>query len=385
MQTMTTKKIGPFPPFSLERLLQTVFQPKKGEKLCILIDLDKPADVVDFAFLKNPQNAVQKKAHDIFYQGIRKELLNKFKLKACDFYAYQKTGGSNLELPDTAMSPEGKIVNFERDIYQNYDLILCISTFSATAPLTAAAKKYGFRGSTMHGMNDVILQSGLAVDYDVVSREAEQLRKGMTKADSVDVDFEFDRKDYHLHIDLAKQEAQKSHGLCRTGPDIANLPAGEVYFVPKNAKGSFPMKFDDGTFGLMHVENCRVHKVTLLKGNQKTIDELQEKLNSDPATGILGELGFGTQVLPFAKSDIQDEKIFGTFHVATGRNDHLNGDVILNRFKNKLNATHEDILFSSTKTPEIHVKQVRMLRNGATEVLIENYEPSAYLWKLREG
>ena len=43
------------------------------------------------------------------------------------------------------------------------------------------------------------------------------------------------------------------------------------------------------------------------------------------------------------------------------------------------NATHDDILFAPQKTPEIGVKQVRMLRDGKVAVLIENYEPSQYL------
>lgn len=371
-----------FPPFDLKRLLRTVFEPQKGEKVCVLIDLDKPEDVIKLAFLKNEKLTVQKKAYDVFYQEINKSLLKDFGLKSCDFFAYKTTGGSNLELPGTAISPEGKILNFEKDIYPAYDIILCISNYSATAPLTASAKKFGFRGATMHGVNDIILQSGLAVDYNDVSRDAEKLRKGMTKADSVDIDFEFEAHKYHLHIDLGRQEAQKSHGLCRTGPDIANLPAGEVYFVPQDAHGNFPMKFDDGTIGLMQVENGRIAKAKLLKGDKNTINELQAKFKSDPSASILGELGFGTQVLPYSGRDIQDEKIFGTFHIATGRNDHLSGNVTLNKFTDKRNATHDDILFSSTKTPEIHVKQVKMNRNGKTEILIENYEPCSYLLNL---
>jgi hypothetical protein len=51
-------------------------------------------------------------------------------------------------------------LSLESDIYPNYDIILCISTFSATAPLTAFAKQYGFRGATLHGLNEVILNSG---------------------------------------------------------------------------------------------------------------------------------------------------------------------------------------------------------------------------------
>lgn len=380
--TSLTEKPRQFPTFSLTRLLRTVFNPQKGEKLCILIDLENPMQVKDFAFLKIKHLSVQKKAHDVFYQELRNGAMNELGLAACDLYAYQSTGGSNLELPAHAIAPNGKTVNLINDIYPSYDIILCITDFSATAPLTAAAKKYGFRGATMHGMNDVILNSGLAVDYNEVSREAEMLRLGMTHADSVDIDFEVDHHDYHLHVDLGRQEAQKSHGICRAQSDVVNLPAGEVYFVPKNAKGNFPIKFDDGTLALMHVDQCRVTKIDLIRGNQKTVDELSHKFESDPAASTLGELGFGTQVLPFAKSDIQDEKIFGTFHLATGRNDHLTGNVTLDKFVNGRNATHDDILFSSTKTPEIIVKQVRMNRNGRLETLIEKYEPSAYLLSL---
>lgn len=376
-----------FPPFNLGRLLRTVFDPQRGEKLCILIDLKHPKDVINFEFLKNDKLSVQKKAHDIFYQGLHNGVMEELGLDVCDFFAYSATGGSNLELPETAISPEGKKLNIENEIYRHYDIILFITDFSATAPATAAAKKYNFRGATMHGMNDIILSSGLAVDYNQISKEAEMLRQGMTNSDSADIDFEFENQSYHLHIELGGQEAQKSHGICRTASDIANLPAGEVYFVPLDATGSFPIKFEEDpkTFGLMHVKEGRVEKITFIKGNQRLIDKMQQKLDSDPATGILGELGFGTQVLPYSGGDIQDEKIFGTFHLATGRNDHLNGSVTKERFKELRNASHDDILFSSTKTPEIKVKRVLLNRNKKQLTIIENYEPSDYLLSLKVG
>ena len=99
-------------------------------------------------------------------------------------------------------------------------------------------------------------------------------------------------------------------------------------------------------------------------------------LASDPATGELGELGFGTQELPPSGRDIQDEKILGTLHVATGRSDHLGGHLTPDKFKVAKNATHDDILFSPTKTPEIRVPQARMFRDGKVEVVIENYRPA---------
>lgn len=374
-----------FPPFSLERLLTTVFAPKGGERVAILIDLKDPHDVIDFKFLKNPALTIQKHAYEVFYQGLQSGSAKKLGLTGGDFFAYQITGGSNLDLPDLAVTPDGREVSLEKDVYPNYDLILCISTYSATAPLTAFAKSFGFRGATLHGLNEIILSSGLAVDYNEVSKTAEKLRLGLTKADWFEVDFKVEGQPslYTLKLLVNGQEAQKSHGLCR-GPeaDVANLPAGEVYYVPEGAEGQFPMRYETGTLALMDVAGGRITKATLLRGEQKEVDAHNAKLASDPVTGEIGELGFGTQDLPVSGRDIQDEKVLGTMHVATGRSDHLGGHLVPSLFKEASNATHDDILFSPAKTPEIDVAQVRMHRDGKTQVVLEHFQPAAYLRNL---
>lgn len=372
-----------FPPFSLTRLLTTVFAPKPGERVAILIDLPDPRAAKDFAFLNDKTLTIQRHAHDVFYQGLKNGGLAELKLTGGELFAYKVTGGSNLDLPATAFDPGGREVSLEKEVYPRYNIILCISTFSATAPLTAFAKQYGFRGATLHGLNDIILRTGLAVDYNQVSRNAEKLRLGLTRADYFEIDFAALGQKYTLTLQCGKQEAQKSHGLCRgEKPDVANLPAGEVYFVPQGAEGAFPMRYEDGTIGLMQVSGGRIQKSTLLQGRQHVIDEHARKLKSDPVTGEIGELGFGTQELPASGRDIQDEKIFGTLHVATGRSDHLGGHLTPDKFASAKNATHDDILFSPTKTPEIAVTQARMFRDGHKEIVIENFQASAYLRQL---
>jgi hypothetical protein len=373
-----------FPPFSLARLLKTVFNPTNNERICILIDLPEPAQVKKFAFLDNPEFSIQRNAYNHFYRGLKEGVLAELGLTGGELFAYKITGGSNLDLPDEAWSTDGSQVSLSRDIYPEYKIILCISTYSATAPLTAFAKQYGFRGATLHGLNDIILNSGLAVDYDEVSRLAEKLRLGMTRADWAEIDFSVEGQKYTLHLDLGRQEAQKSHGLCRGGPDVANLPAGEIYFVPTGAEGEFPMRYEDGTLGLMTVSGGRIVHTSLISGNDSTIIAHQKKLISDPVTGELGELGFGTQELPVSGRDIQDEKILGTIHVATGRSDHLGGHLTPDKFADAKNATHDDILFSPSKTPEITVTQARMSRNGEVKVLIEEYAP-VYMRELLEA
>ena len=100
---------------------------------------------------------------------------------------------------------------------------------------------------------------------------------------------------------------------------------------------------------------------------------------NDPATGIIGELGFGTQLLPFSGKDIQDEKIFGTCHVATGRSDHLGGNLTPDLFNSKMNASHDDILYAPPKTPEITVTSVKMHKNGDSIEIFSSYEPTPWL------
>ncbi|MCC5788505.1 MAG: hypothetical protein JJT75_02640 [Opitutales bacterium] len=374
-----------FPEFDLQRLLKTVFAPEPGQRFAVFIDLENPPESKDAAFLKDPQNSIQKYAYDLFYQPLRGKVGEALGAKGCDLYAYKITGGSNLDLPDEAYTLEGQQVSLEKEVYPRYDIILCISTESATAPLTAFAKKYGFRGATLHGLNQTIVDSGLCVDYEEVSRQTEKLRLGFTKADKVEIDFETNGHKQTLTLILNKQEAQKSHGLCRGGPDVANLPAGEIYFVPEGAEGEFPMQYADGTIGLQKVSGGRITHAVLMDGSEATIAAHNEKLKSDPVTGELGELGFGTQILPVSGKDIQDEKVLGTLHVATGRSDHLGGHLTPELFSESQNATHDDILYSPTKTPGIKVTQARLYRDGQTHVVIENYVPSSYIEELLNG
>ena len=369
-----------FPDFSLSRLLLNTFQPKENERICILIDLPDISLVKDWAFLNNDNFSIQRHAYDSFYKALHENVMGELQLTGGDFFAYKETGGSNLDLPDLAIAPDGSELSLENDVYPNYDIILCISTYSATAPLTAFAKQFGFRGATLHGVNDIILRSGLAVDYNQVSKDAEKLRLALTRADHFEIDFQVENKIYTLKLECDQQEAQKSHGICLINePDVANLPAGEVYFVPTGGEGEFIMQYGDGTIGLQTVEKGKIINSSLIRGNQSTIDEHNKKIESDPVTGELGELGFGTQELPVSGRDIQDEKILGTMHVATGRSDHLGGSLTPDKFAKPINATHDDILFSPSKTPDITVCEVRMQRDDKTIVVLENYQPAAHL------
>ncbi len=375
-----------FPPFDVTRLLGTVFEPTQGCRVCILTDFDDPQKwMKDFAFLETGDDCftVQKNAVKHFYQPFIDGVMDQLGMSGGEMFAYYSTNGSNLDMKDDVFDSAGNHLSLDKDIYSEYDIVLCITDWSATAPLTAKCKEFDFRGATMHGMNDIILNSGLAVDYNLVAADAEKMRAAMTKADSIEVDFTLqDGRVLTAWLGLDGQEAQKSQGLCKgMEPDVANLPAGEVYFVPTDARGEFPMKYEDGTLGLLTVTDRSIVKSSLIEGNQETIDAHNARLSDDAMTGTIGELGFGTQVLPVSFSDIQDEKVIGTCHLATGRDDHLGGDIIPEMFKIHENSTHDDILFAPHKTPNFNISEVRMNRGGKTEVIIENFRPSEFVKK----
>jgi leucyl aminopeptidase (aminopeptidase T) len=369
-----------FPPFSLKRLMETCFGKGSGEKLCVLIDLPDPSEVKDFAFLENPRLSIQNYGYKVFYQGFQNGGLEEMNYAGGEFYAYWETGGSNLDMEDDCYDIKGNKLSLDQDIYPNYDMILVVSSYSATAPLTAKAKEFGFRGATLHGLNQIIVDTGLSVDYNEVSANAERLRLGLTQADWFEIDFEVEGVTTTLRLLTDGQEAQKSHGLCPPGiPDVANLPAGEVYFVPESAEGQFPFKYDEETLGLLTVEDGKIVSSRLIYGDYDLIEDHNNRLKDDPMVGAIGELGFGTQVLPFSGRDIQDEKILGTIHVATGRDDHLGGKLTPDLFKEHKNASHDDVLYAPHKTPEVRIPEVRMRKNGETVVIMGNYRPGPFM------
>ena len=372
--------MSPTPPsgeFDLKRLLTTVFRPQQGEKVGVFIDLDDPNWVREFAFLREPGHEIQRLAYEIFYRELRDNAAA-YPFGGVSFFAYEKTGGSNLDLPPVVYTPDKRELALQKVLY-GLDIVLYITTYSATAPLTALARRLAFRGATMHGLNEIILRSGLTRDYEEVSAQAERLRQALTEADSYDIEFDVSGRPCRLHLELGGQEAQKSHGLCWTTGEIANLPAGEIYYVPTDAAGEFPMVYEGGTVGIAHVHRNRIGRIELLAGEARVIAAHAARLADDPVIGELGELGLGTQVLPWSGRDIQDEKVLGTVHVATGRSDHLGGSLSPDKFKSPLNASHDDILFAPHKTPQVDLVRVTMRKQGRETVLIEHYQPTAFV------
>ena len=86
-----------------------------------------------------------------FFNHLKKKSVVSLMVK-CRFVCIQNYYGSNLD-PESAVDASGNRLSLNQDIYPNYDIILATTDYSLTAPLTAKAKEYGFRGATLHGLN----------------------------------------------------------------------------------------------------------------------------------------------------------------------------------------------------------------------------------------
>ena len=191
MNFMYTPKIDEFSEFNLIKLLTTCFGfPSDDLRIAILIDLPELDMMKDHSFLGHENFSVQSYAVDKFLNPLKGEVGYEYNVKNVDMYAFKTTYGSNLDPEDDAMDVHGNLLSLESDVYPNYDLILAITDYSLTAPLTAKAKEYNFRGATLHGLNQTILNSGLSVDYNKISRQAEVFREVLTKADFFELCFE---------------------------------------------------------------------------------------------------------------------------------------------------------------------------------------------------
>ena len=132
---MYTPELSSFEPFSLEKLLSTCFSlPDETAKCCVLIDLKNPKDVINFKFLNQPGNDVQKRAISHFYEPLRGEIGKKLGLSCCDLFAFECTGGSNLDPENILFNDNGVKLTFTDHICPKYDLILAITDYSLTAP-----------------------------------------------------------------------------------------------------------------------------------------------------------------------------------------------------------------------------------------------------------
>ncbi|MFT4343315.1 MAG: aminopeptidase [Candidatus Woesearchaeota archaeon] len=217
------------------------------------------------------------------------------------------------------------------ELFLNHDVLLLITQKSLSH--TNARKKAtrnGARILTMPSVTPEILKRCVPVDYNLIAQRNKKIAEALQKATWVRVtspsgtDIRF--KLYTEHI-AYKIEPHKKGGF-------HNLPIGEAYAPPKEgtAEGVYVVDGSHAGVGLVkkpiRITVAKGYAVSIEGGKEaKQLHKLLSSVNHKHAFNI-AELGIGTN--PRAKITgcvLEDEKVYGTCHIALGNNYSFGGKV----------------------------------------------------------
>lgn len=237
------------------------------------------------------------------------------------------------------------------------DVIIGITTKSLTH--TKAAHKAADNGAkiaSMPGITEDTLKRTLNVDFKKMQELGEKISNLLNGSEHVRVTTKLGT-DFVAYIPKRKIEA--ANGLIDKKGIIDNLPGGEVFFAPvaEKSKGVYWVDGAMGGIGILK-EPIEIFVVrgyaTEIKGGTDA-KKLKERLqNVGPEAFNVAELGIGiNQNAKIIGNILEDEKAYGTIHIALGNNKGFGGDVDV--------PIHLDGII---KDPTIYIDNKEIMREG---------------------
>lgn len=232
--------------------------------------------------------------------------------------------------------------------------VVCITEHSLTH--TAARKRAaaaGARVATMPGVTeDMFLNGAITADYRQVKALTELLTEQLTVSRTVRIE-----KDGHrLELSIDGRAGVASTGMYLNPGESGNLPSGEAYIAPVEGSAHGTLLADGSVAGygalsaplLLTVEQGRL---TGAEGDGAA--ELLAMLG-DGDGRQLAEFGIGTNdKARITGVVLEDEKVYGTIHVAFGSNHTFGGTISA--------GVHIDIV---VKEPDVYLDGRQIMAAG---------------------
>ncbi|WP_042202768.1 aminopeptidase [Paenibacillus camerounensis] len=208
------------------------------------------------------------------------------------------------------------------------DAAVCITTHSMTH--TAARKQAaaaGTRVATMPGMTDDMFSHGaITADYGQVKELTEQVAALLSAGREVRVE----KDGLSLSFSIDGRDGVLSTGLYLNPGESGNLPSGEAYIAPLEGTAAGQIKVDGSIAGIGALNSplvLTVEQGRLTAAEGEGGDRLLEMLGAGDGR-LLGEFGIGTNnKARITGVVLEDEKVYGTIHVAFGSNNTFGGIV----------------------------------------------------------
>lgn len=237
---------------------------------------------------------------------------------------------------------------------KNFDVIICPTSTSIThTNAKINAIKAGARLASMPGITEEMFREGaITADYKLVEKLTLQFTEMLTKAKSAKII----KEGYSLEMSLEGRNGIPSTGVYKNPGEAGNLPSGEAYIAPLEGTANGTMKIDGSMVGVGILNSPLYIKVANGKITEITGED-REKISillENDRNATLGELGIGTN--PAARLTgviLEDEKIYGTVHIAFGTNSSFGG-------VNKADCHLDGVILK----PTLYLDDILVLDNG---------------------
>jgi leucyl aminopeptidase (aminopeptidase T) len=212
---------------------------------------------------------------------------------------------------------------------RNADIVVCPTRASLThTRAREAATDAGARVATMPGITRRMFQEGaITADYADVERLTAALTDRLTAATEARLETHGET----LTMSLDGRDGIPSDGLIRRPGESGNLPSGESYVAPVEDTADGCIVFDGGLAGVGTLDeplSVHIESGTITTVDGPAADEFLQATAGDPCARRVAELGLGTN--PAAEiigTVLEDEKVYGTAHVAFGDNHGFGGTI----------------------------------------------------------
>ena len=209
------------------------------------------------------------------------------------------------------------------------DVIVAPSTHSLThTQARRGATERGARLATMPGITeDMFSEGAITADY----AEVERLTKRVAHALQAAGEALIVTNGHELRVSLEGRDAIASTGMYREPGTAGNLPSGEAFLAPVEGTAEGELLVDGSIAGIGRLERpvlLEIAEGRLQAANGPEGERFLALLDRSPEGRNLAELGIGTNGKARLTGVIlEDEKIYGTIHVAFGSNDTFGGTV----------------------------------------------------------
>ena len=209
------------------------------------------------------------------------------------------------------------------------------------------ASKLGVRVGTMPGITIDCMVRCLNADYEKIVGLTDYIAKKLIGVEHIRVVTE---KGTDILMPIKGRAILPSKGVMRNKGESGNLPSGEVFLAPWEHKSQGVVVIDGSMAGIgmiktpLRVEVVDGYAETITGGEEaERLIALLDKVGRDARA--VAEFGMGTNYkAQLTGMILEDEKVFGTIHIAFGNNISMGGNVAVNSHLDGL-VTEPDVYF----------------------------------------